>query len=144
MRRSRQRLIVIGVVGLLLAVGVGLSLYGLRDSVAYFYKPSEIAAKARVGERVRLGGLVEAGSVVRGQDGTLRFAVGDGAGVVSVLYLGQPPDLFAESEGVVAEGVWKGEPVFHAERVLAKHDENYMPREVVEALKKDGEWKGVP
>jgi cytochrome c-type biogenesis protein CcmE len=144
MRRSRQRLIMIGVVGLLLAAGVGLSLYGLRDSVAYFYKPSEIVAKARPGERVRLGGLVEAGSVQRGADGVLRFSVGDGIGAVAVLYHGQPPDLFAENQGVVAEGVWKGDAVFQAERVLAKHDETYMPREVAEALKKDGEWKGAP
>jgi cytochrome c-type biogenesis protein CcmE len=143
MRKSTRRLAVIAVAGVLLALAAGLTLYGLKDSVAYFYPPSEVAAKARAGERVRIGGLVEAGSVARA-GGAIRFRVTDGVGAVSVSYQGDPPDLFAENEGVVAEGVWRGETVFAAERVLAKHDEQYMPREVVEALKARGEWKGAP
>ncbi|MBL8560023.1 MAG: cytochrome c maturation protein CcmE [Hyphomonadaceae bacterium] len=141
MRKSSRRLVVIAVAGVLLSVAAGLTLYGLQDSVAYFYAPSDVAAKARVGERVRVGGLVEEGSVAR-KDGALTFRITNGAGVVAVRYEGDPPSLFGENEGVVAEGVWRGEEVFAAERVLAKHDENYMPREVVEALKERGEWKG--
>jgi cytochrome c-type biogenesis protein CcmE len=134
---------VIVAAGTLLALAAGLTLYGLKDSVAYFYAPSEVVAKAKTGERVRIGGLVEAGSVSR-VDGVISFRVTDGSGVVAVSYRGDPPDLFAENEGVVAEGVWRGGDTFAAERILAKHDENYMPREVVEALKAKGEWKGAP
>ena len=141
MRKSSRRLIVIGVAAVLLSLAAGLTLYGLKDSVAYFYSPSEVVAKAKVGERVRIGGLVEEGSVRR-EAGVLSFRVGNGAGVVAVRYAGDPPSLFGEKEGVVAEGVWRGEQVFTAERILAKHDESYMPREVVEALKERGEWKG--
>jgi cytochrome c-type biogenesis protein CcmE len=143
MRKSTRRLVVIGVAGVLLSLAAGLTLYGLKDSVAYFYAPSDVVAKAKTGERVRVGGLVEAGSVSR-EGVTLKFRVTDGVGAVAVRYEGDPPDLFGENEGVVAEGVWRGEAVFAAERILAKHDEKYMPREVVEALKKRGEWKGAP
>ena len=143
MRRRGQRLILIGALGALLAMAVALTLMGLRDSVVYFYAPSEIAAKAHDGQRVRIGGLVEAGSVRR--DGELvRFSVMDGAGVtLPVSYHGPLPDLFREGQGVVAEGTWRThEAAFSADRILAKHDERYMPREVAEALKQRGEWKG--
>ncbi len=146
MRRRNQRLILIAVIGGLLALAAGLTLYGLRDSVVYFYAPSEIAGKAQDGQRVRIGGLVEAGSVVR--DGArVTFVVTDGAAALPVTYNGPLPDLFREGQGVVAEGVWRahtnnGGGGFEAARVLAKHDENYMPREVAEALKERGEWKG--
>ena len=143
MRKSRRRLVVIAAAGALLALAAGLTLYGLKDSVAYFYAPSEIVAKAKAGERVRIGGLVEAGSVSRA-GGVINFKVTDGVGAIAVLYEGDPPDLFAENQGVVAEGVWRGGDTFAAERILAKHDEKYMPREVVEALKAKGEWKGTP
>ncbi len=143
MRKSSRRLIVITAAGALLALAAGLILYGLKDSVAYFYKPSEITAKAAPGERVRVGGLVEVGSVSRA-GGAITFKVTDGVGAIAVSYQGDPPDLFGENEGVVAEGVWRGDETFAAERILAKHDENYMPREVVEALKAKGEWKGAP
>jgi cytochrome c-type biogenesis protein CcmE len=142
MRRSRQRLILIGAAGCVLALAAGLTLFALRDQVAYFYAPSEIAAKAKSGEHVRVGGLVVEGSVTRDAQGALLFAVTDQVGVLNVRYEGQPPDLFSEGEGVVAEGVWRADSVFTADRVLAKHDENYMPKEVVEALKQKGEWKG--
>lgn len=143
MRKSSRRLVVIGAAGALLAVAAGLTLYGLKDSVAYFYAPSDIVAKARTGERVRIGGLVEAGSVSRAGS-VISFKVSDGVGAIAVRYDGDPPDLFAENQGVVAEGVWRGGDTFAAERILAKHDEKYMPREVVEALKAKGEWKGTP
>ncbi len=142
MRKSSRRLVVIAVAGALLSLAAGLTLFGLKDSVAYFYAPSEVVAKAKPGERVRIGGLVEAGSVAR-SGGAISFRVTNGAGSVAVRYQGDPPDLFAENEGVVAEGVWRGAEVFEAERILAKHDEKYMPREVVEALKERGEWKGL-
>ena len=141
MRKSTRRLVVIAVAGVLLSLAAGLTLYGLRGSVAYFHSPSEVVAKAKAGERVRIGGLVEEGSVTRA-NGAISFRVTNGAGAVAVRYQGDPPDLFAEKEGVVAEGVWRGADVFEAERILAKHDEQYMPREVVEALKERGEWKG--
>jgi len=143
MRKSSRRLIVIAAAGSLLALAAGLTLYGLKDSVAYFYAPSDVVSKAKPGERVRIGGLVEAGSVSHA-NGAVAFKVTDGSGVVAVRYQGDPPDLFGENEGVVAEGVWRGDDVFTAERILAKHDEKYMPREVVEALKARGEWKGTP
>ena len=145
MRRSRQRLIVIAAAGALLSVAVGVALLGSQDSIAYFHTPSDIAQKARSGDRVRVGGLVAVGSVSRDPGtGILNFAVTDGKGVLKVRFDGIPPDLFAENQGVVAEGVWHGGQVFAADRILAKHDEKYMPREVVDALKASGEWKGQP
>lgn len=143
MRKSSRRLIVIGAAGALLAIAAGLTLYGLKDSVAYFYAPSDVTTMAKPGERVRIGGLVESGSVSRAGS-VIAFKVTDGVGAIAVRYDGDPPDLFAENQGVVAEGVWRGGDTFAAERILAKHDEKYMPREVVEALKAKGEWKGTP
>ncbi len=145
MRRSQQRMIVIATAGALLAGGVALALLGAKDSVAYFYTPSDLTTKARPGERVRIGGLVEAGSISRDPaTGVVSFKVSDGAGALPVRFDGIPPDLFAENQGVVAEGVWRGGEVFTADRILAKHDEKYMPKEVVDALKASGEWKGDP
>lgn len=145
MRRSRQRMIVIGAAGVLLSGAVALALLGAKDSVAYFYAPSDLAAKAQTGERVRIGGMVAAGSIAKDPASeTVTFTVRDNVGAVQVRYEGIPPDLFAEEQGVVAEGVWRGGTVFEADRILAKHDETYMPREVVDALKKKGEWRGDP
>lgn len=143
MRRSQQRLIVIGVAGVLLSTAVGVGLLGARDSVSYFYRPGEIAAKARNGERVRIGGLVVAGSIARDPNSSLvRFQVVDGDGApLEVHYEGIPPDLFGEGQGVVAEGVWRGRSPLVADRILAKHDEKYMPKEVADALKAKGEWR---
>jgi len=141
MRRRYQRLTLAATVVGLLALSAALALSGLRDSVVYFYAPGEVAGKAAVGKRVRLGGLVEAGSVVR-RPGEVRFVVTDNVASLPVIYHGEPPDLFREGQGVVCEGVWQGEETFVADRVLAKHDERYMPREVAEALKARGEWKG--
>jgi cytochrome c-type biogenesis protein CcmE len=140
-RRRDQRLMIIGVAGAVLVLAAALTFAGLRDSVVYFVAPSEISEKAEPGQRVRLGGLVVEGSLQ--QEGPVHtFAVTDGATEIHVRYEGLLPDLFREGQGVVCEGSWRpGEP-FTAERVLAKHDENYMPREVAEALKQRGEWKG--
>ncbi len=142
MRRRDQRLMMIAAAGAVLVVAMTLTFAGLRDSVVYFVAPSELAQKAEPGQRLRLGGLVVEGTLQREAEGAVRFAVTDGAAQVDVHYVGLLPDLFREGQGVVAEGTWEPGQVFEAERVLAKHDENYMPREVAEALKARGEWKG--
>ncbi len=142
MRRRNQRLMVIGAAGAVLALAATLTVFGLRDQVVFFVAPSELAEKAEAGQRIRLGGLVVEGSLHRAADGAMEFSVTDGAEIVRVRYDGVLPDLFREGQGVVAEGVWAPGAAFNAERVLAKHDETYMPREVAEALKQRGEWKG--
>ncbi|MCR6646564.1 MAG: cytochrome c maturation protein CcmE [Terricaulis sp.] len=143
MRRRDQRLILIAAAGAILVLAISLTFFGLRDSVTYFVAPSDLAEKAAPGRMLRLGGLVVEGTVTpRGDDGVIAFDVTDGATVVRVHYDGLLPDLFREGQGVVAEGRWSpGEP-FKADRVLARHDETYMPREVAEAIKNRGEWKG--
>jgi cytochrome c-type biogenesis protein CcmE len=132
----------IAAAGAVLVLAMTLTFVGLRDSVVYFVAPSELAEKAEPGRRVRLGGLVVEGTLRRDDDGATRFAVTDGAVEVEVRYEGLLPDLFREGQGVVAEGAWTPGRAFEAERVLAKHDETYMPREVAEALKRSGQWKG--
>jgi cytochrome c-type biogenesis protein CcmE len=142
MRRRDQRLMMIGAAGAVLVLAATLTFAGLRDSVVYFVAPSDLAEKAEPGQRLRLGGLVVEGTVRRDADGAMRFTVTDGAVPVEVRYDGILPDLFREGQGVVAEGTWAPGQAFEAERVLARHDETYMPREVAEALKERGEWKG--
>ena len=141
MRRRDQRLMIIGVAGAVLVLAATLTFAGLRESVVYFVAPSELSEKAEAGQRVRLGGLVVEGTVERAGN-IATFSVTDGATSVQVRYEGQLPDLFREGQGVVCEGRWQPGQPFIADRVLAKHDENYMPREVAEALKQRGEWKG--
>jgi len=141
MRRRNQRLMIIGVAGAVLALAAALTFAGLRDSVVFFVAPSELATKAQPGQRVRLGGLVVEGTVQR-EGTTTIFSVTDGAVEVMVRTRQELPDLFREGQGVVCEGEYIPGQLFEADRVLAKHDENYMPREVAEALKQRGEWKG--
>jgi cytochrome c-type biogenesis protein CcmE len=141
-RRRDQRLIVLGAAGVLLALAAALTISGLQRSVVYFFAPSELAAKAEPGRTVRLGGLVVEGSIRRDPDGAVRFTVTDNVAETEVRYAGVLPDLFRDGQGVVAEGVYAPGAAFEASRVLAKHDETYMPREVAEALKARGEWKG--
>jgi cytochrome c-type biogenesis protein CcmE len=115
----------------------------MRDSIVFFYSPSEVAEMAITpGQRFRLGGLVENGSVVRGEGTKIRFAITDQAKTLPVTFTGVLPDLFREGQGVVAEGVLEPDGVFHADNVLAKHDENYMPPEVAKKLKAQGVWRG--
>lgn len=142
MRRRDQRLIMIAAAGAVLVGAITLTFVGLRDSVTFFVAPSELSERAQSGQRVRLGGLVVEGTVRRADDGANMFTITDGATAVEVRYEGILPDLFREGQGVVAEGTWSPGQPFEAERVLAKHDETYMPREVAEALKERGEWKG--
>lgn len=142
MRRRDQRLMMIAGAGAVLVLAATLTFFGLRDSITYFVAPSDLAEKAQAGQVVRLGGLVVNGTLRRDEEGAMRFAVTDGATQVEVRYAGILPDLFREGQGVVAEGTWTPGHAFEAQRVLAKHDETYMPREVAEALKQRGEWKG--
>jgi cytochrome c-type biogenesis protein CcmE len=142
MTRKRRRLTLIGLAGIVLAVAAGLILYALSDRIVFFNSPSDIVAKGlQPGTRIRLGGLVEEGSLTKGIGGSVRFFVTDRAHAVPVAFTGILPDLFREGQGVVAEGVIAPDGSFAADTVLAKHDERYMPREVVEALKKQGKWR---
>lgn len=141
MTRKQKRLTLIGFAGLVLAAAVGLVLFALNDKITFFTSPSDLAAgHVKPGSRLRLGGLVEAGSVAR--DGTtVRFRVTDGVNGVPVVYVGILPDLFREGQGTVAEGKLGADGVFAADTVLAKHDEKYMPKEVADALKQSGHWQ---
>jgi len=132
------------VCGLGLGSATALALTAFQSSVEFFVSPSEIAAGAESpGRTLRLGGLVEAGSVRHSApDGhpLVRFRLTDGKASVEVSYTGALPDLFREGQGIVAIGAVRPDGTFGATEVLAKHDENYMPKEVVEALKKSGRW----
>ena len=141
-RKARQRLTILAIVAPLLIGAVALSLYAARDAVVFFYAPSEAQAQhVRPGQVVRIGGLVEPGSLSRAPDGTVRFRVTDNAAATAVAYKGVLPDLFREGQGVVAQGEFGADGMFRASQILAKHDERYMPREVAESLKKRGEWR---
>ena len=140
--KARRRLWVVAAVAPVLALAVGLSLYAMRDNVTFFFSPSEATAEtAPAGRVVRLGGLVEMGSVVRGADGEVAFSVTDNAATTRITYHGDLPDLFREGQGVVTQGSFLPDRSFRATQVLAKHDENYMPREVADRLKARGEWR---
>jgi cytochrome c-type biogenesis protein CcmE len=142
MTRKGRRLAMIAVALCVVGAAVGLALFALRGSIAFSLSPSEIAVrKVEIGSRLRIGGLVAEGSVVKSGDDQLRFAITDGANQIKVSYAGLPPDLFREGQGVVAEGVLEAPDEFHADQIFAKHDERYMPREVVESLKKQGRWQ---
>jgi cytochrome c-type biogenesis protein CcmE len=133
------------VLGGLATLGIvsALVLTAFSDNLVFFYSPTELRAKAvPAGERVRIGGLVETGSVTHEADGrTIEFRVTDGKEDVPVTYTGVVPDLFREGQGVVVEGALAPNGDFRAAEVLAKHDEKYMPKEVVDALKKSGRWQ---
>ncbi len=140
--KARRRLWVVAAVAPVLALAVGLSLYAMRDNVTFFFSPSEATDQtAPTGRVIRLGGLVETGSVVRGADGEVGFAITDNAATTRVVYHGDLPDLFREGQGIVAQGSFQPDRSFRATQVLAKHDEKYMPREVAERLKAKGEWR---
>ena len=142
MTRRQRRLVLIGSALAVLVLAVGLVLTALRDSIVFFNSPTDIVEKqVAPGARVRLGGLVKEGSVARGDNLQVRFAVTDGRHTIPVAYTGLLPDLFREGQGVVTEGALDGSGTFKADSVLAKHDENYMPREVAERLKQQGHWK---
>lgn len=139
--RKQKRLAVIGGLALVLALATTLVLVALRDQIVFFYSPSDVITRnVAVGQPIRLGGLVKADSWVRdGQNNV--FVVTDGANDMTAHYQGLLPDLFREGQGVVAEGSIGPDGQFVATNVLAKHDENYIPKEVVDALKASGEWR---
>ena len=136
--RKQKRLGVIAALGVVLALAVGLILTALRDQIVFFYSPSEIAeGEIAPGTPIRLGGLVlEESWQQDGQDNV--FVVHDGASEMTALYTGILPDLFREGQGVVAEGSVIADVSFLATNILAKHDENYMPREVADSLRVTG------
>ena len=135
-RQKRLGFIVAGV--MLVAAAVGPVLYALKNNVSLYFTPTQVYNKeAPQGRNFRIGGLVEVGSVKRETDGlTVHFNITDNARIMPVVYKGILPDLFKEGKGVVAQGKLEADNVFHAEEVLAKHDENYMPPEAADALKK--------
>jgi len=143
-KQKRLGLLVLGLIAL--GGATALVLVAFSDNLVFFFSPSELRAKAVAADRrVRIGGLVEAHSLSRAADGrTVSFRLTDGAADVAVVYEGTLPDLFREGQGAVAEGKLLPDGVFAASSVLAKHDENYMPREVVDALKKSGHWQEGP
>ena len=142
MTRKQKRLSMILAGLAVLGIAVGLVLFALKDTIVFFYTPSEIVEKAvKPGQRLRLGGLVEKGSWKKG-DGTMnRFIVTDTIKTLPVTYNGQLPDLFREGQGVVAEGQLGADGTFVADTVLAKHDENYMPKDLADKLKEKGVWQ---
>ncbi|WP_292528983.1 cytochrome c maturation protein CcmE [Methylocystis sp.] len=142
MTRKGKRLTLIAGAMAVLGLAAGLMLFALRDNIVFFYTPSELAKKeVASGARLRIGGLVKEGSVVKnGQD--VSFTVTDKTSDLAVSYTGLLPDLFREGQGVVVDGVLQAGGAFRADSVLAKHDERYMPRDVADALKKQGVWQG--
>ena len=143
MTRKQRRLTLIGVAGCVLALALGLVLYAMNDTIVFFHAPGDVQARnVQPGTRFRLGGLVKEGSIQRGPDGRLDFVVMDAQSTLPVTYRGTVPDLFREGQGVVAEGVLEPTGTFRADTVLARHDETYMPREVADALRRQGHWQG--
>jgi cytochrome c-type biogenesis protein CcmE len=142
MTRKQRRLTLIGASLAVLAIAAALVLGALRNSIVFFNSPTDVAEKRiSLGTRMRIGGLVKPGSLQRGDNLQVSFAVTDGNADIEVRYQGIVPDLFREGQGVVAEGKLESGGVLAADTVLAKHDERYMPREVVDALKKSGRWQ---
>lgn len=142
MTRKQRRLVLIGGSLGVLALAAGLVLSALKDSIVFFNSPSDVVEKhIQPGSRIRLGGLVKPGSLQRGDQLAVRFEVTDGNNAMRVNYQGILPDLFREGQGVIAEGTLEPGGLLKADSVLAKHDEKYMPKEVADALKKQGHWK---
>lgn len=138
-KQRRIQVILVAVVALIVATG--LIGFAMRDGINFFRAPSQILAEPPApGEVFRIGGLVEEGSIIRGQGETIRFAVTDGGGSVPVTYAGVLPDLFSENQGMVGTGSYVN-GVFQATEILAKHDETYMPSEVIDALKEQGVYQ---
>ncbi len=142
MTRKQKRLSVILGGLAFLAAATALTFYALGQKASYFYMPGDLAAaELQPGQRIRLGGLVERGTIERGQGTTVAFSVTDTDGSVKVTYTGILPDLFREDQGVIAEGSFGPDGTFVADSVLAKHDETYMPKEVADSMKAKGIWQ---
>lgn len=147
MTRKRRRLMVVLLGVLLLGTATALVLTAFEDNIVFFHTPTDIATRTDLSpdRRIRIGGLVKKGSVTKEADGiTTGFLITDMTHDLRVAYRGILPDLFREGQGVVVEGRLRPDGTFGADEVLAKHDENYMPPEVAEAIKRAGEWRGGP
>jgi cytochrome c-type biogenesis protein CcmE len=143
MTRKGKRLTLIFGALAVLGVAAGLVMFALRDNIVFFYTPTQLAEKRPApGARLRIGGLVKQGSVVKSEGRDVSFVITDNDKELPVSFTGLLPDLFREGQGVVADGVLSGDGKFRADSVLAKHDERYMPRDVADALKKQGVWQG--
>jgi cytochrome c-type biogenesis protein CcmE len=139
--RKQKRLLIIGGIGLVLALALALILSALSNQIVFFYTPSELATKhVAIGQPMRLGGMVKDGSWRKDGDQNT-FILGDGKGEATVRFTGILPDLFREGQGIVAEGSMQPDGSFLATNVLAKHDENYIPKEIVDEMKKRGDWQ---
>ena len=138
--KKRRRIQLVAIAAVLLAAATGIVGYAMRDGIEFFRSPSQLAAEPpSPGERFRLGGLVAEGTVAR-EGGEVRFQVTDGGASLSVVFAGIPPDLFREGQGVIATGRLEN-GTFVASEILAKHDEQYMPKEVADALKEQGVFR---
>jgi cytochrome c-type biogenesis protein CcmE len=142
MTRKQKRLSIIAGALAFLGAATALTFYALGQRTSYFYMPSDLVERpVPQGQRIRLGGLVEKGSIERGQGTEVHFGVTDQTEQVKVVYNGLLPDLFREEQGVITEGAFDASGTFVADSVLAKHDENYMPKEVADSLKEKGVWQ---
>jgi cytochrome c-type biogenesis protein CcmE len=142
MTRKQKRLSVIGTGLSFLGLATFLTFYALGAKASYFYMPADLKqTRVEPGQRIRLGGLVADGTVVRGEGTTVSFGVTDQTDTVTVTYTGLLPDLFREGQGVITEGSFDAGGNFVANSVLAKHDETYMPKEVADSLKEKGVWQ---
>ncbi|MCG6901874.1 MAG: cytochrome c maturation protein CcmE [Rhodobacter sp.] len=139
--KKQRRIQVIALAAVALVLATGLIGYAMRDGINFFRSPSQVIAEPPRGDEVfRIGGLVEEGTLVRGQGETITFSVTDGGATVPVSYTGVLPDLFEEGQGMIGTGNYVN-GVFQASEILAKHDESYMPKEVIDALKEQGIYK---
>jgi cytochrome c-type biogenesis protein CcmE len=134
----RNRLILVTFIVVVASIGVGLTVYALRENINLFYTPSQlVAGEAPENKRIRVGGMVVPNSVVRSVESLeVMFSITDGPTQIKIRYLGILPDLFAEDEAAVATGKWSSDGIFVAEEVMAKHDEEYTPPEVLDAMEK--------
>lgn len=143
MTRKGQRFLLIGLALSVLAIATGLVLFAMRESIAFFSSPTDLSTQqTSETQRIRLGGLVADGTVVRGVGDTVTFGVTDTNATIDVAYTGILPDLFREGQGVVTEGYMTPAGTFRADTILARHDENYMPAEVADSLRAQGVWQG--
>lgn len=140
--KKQRRIQIIAICAVALIGATGLIGYAMRDGINYFRSPTQVMEEPPAANEVfRIGGLVEEGSLVRGEGESVRFSVTDTNATVPVVYVGVLPDLFEENQGMVGTGTFDGD-VFTATEILAKHDEDYMPKEVVDSLKEQGVYKG--
>ncbi|MDX2113594.1 MAG: cytochrome c maturation protein CcmE [Alphaproteobacteria bacterium] len=142
MKAKHQRLIFVVASVVLLCAAVLLSLRAFSENLVFFYSPADLPGKTiSANQKIRIGGLIDHGSIIRHGGDRISFTVSDGKASLQVDYQGLLPNLFREGQGAIAEGYLRSPNLFAAERILTKHDENYMPREVADSLKKTGHWK---